>query len=268
LKIIHVSDLHLMKPGEKVWGIDPLARLDACLADIARHHGDAAFCVISGDLTDLGEIEAYQILKERLADFPLETHLLVGNHDIRANYFAVFHDAPRDANGFAQYHITCEGFSFLFLDTLKGPPSSAGLYCEKRKAWLSEALGQLGGTPAVLFMHHPFFAIAHPLMDKIKLDDSEDFARLVAPHNIRHVFFGHAHRTISGQYRGITYSAPPSLAHQVPLVAGSVDTVYSDEPPIYAVVHFEPEQTIVHMDAFLNRQAADMKADAEREGWY
>jgi 3',5'-cyclic-AMP phosphodiesterase len=268
VKIIHVSDLHLMKPGVKLWGFDPLARLDACFADIARYHSDAAFCVISGDLTDLGEAEAYQILKERLASFPLETHLLIGNHDSRENYFLVFPDAPRDANGFAQYHITRDGFSFFFLDTLKGPPSSAGLYCDQRKAWLADALARRGDTPVVLFMHHPFFDIAHPLMDKIKLDDSESFARLVAPHKVRHVFFGHAHRTISGQYRGIPYSAPPSLAHQVPLVAGSVDTVYSDEPPIYAVVHFVPDQTIVHMDAFLNRRAADMKTDAEREGWY
>ena len=266
MKIIHVSDLHLLKPGEKVWGIDPAARLDACLADIERHHGDADFCVISGDLTDRGEIEAYALLKERLARFRLETHLLIGNHDDRANYFATFPDAQRDSNGFAQYSIVRDGFSFFFLDTLKGPPSSAGLYCEKRKAWLAQALRESAGIP-VLFMHHPFFAIAHPLMDRIKLDDSEDFARLVAPHNVRHVFFGHAHRTVSGNYRGIGYSAPPSLVHQLPLVAGSVDTVYSDEPPIYAVAHFSPEQTVVHMDAFLNRRAADMRIEDEREGW-
>ena len=122
MKIVHVSDLHLVKPGGKVWGIDALARFDACLADIARHHHDAAFCVISGDLADLGEIEAYELVRDRLASFPIETHLLVGNHDIRENYFAVFPKAPRDPGGFAQYHITRDGFSFFFLDTLKGPP--------------------------------------------------------------------------------------------------------------------------------------------------
>ena len=96
MKIIHVSDLHLVKPGHKVWGVDPLARLDACLADIARHHADADFCVISGDLTDRGEVEAYELVRDRLANFPLQTHLLIGNHDIRENFFAVFPDAPRD----------------------------------------------------------------------------------------------------------------------------------------------------------------------------
>ncbi|MGE3830626.1 MAG: phosphodiesterase [Parvibaculaceae bacterium] len=267
MKIIHVSDLHLVKPDDKVWGVDPLMRFDACLADISRHHADAEFCVISGDLTDRGEIEAYELVRERLANFPLETHLLIGNHDIRESFFAVFPDAPRDSNGFVQHHITRGGFSFFFLDTLKGPPSSAGLYCERRKQWLAGALSKSEGPP-VLFMHHPFFPIAHPLMDRIKLDDAEAFADLVAPHAIRHVFFGHAHRTVSGQYRGISYSAPPSLAHQLPLVAGSVETVYSEEPPIYSVAHFSPEQTVVHMDAFLDRQAANMAKDAERDDWF
>ena len=50
MKIIHVTDLHLVPPGEKLWGFDPMARFEACLADIERHHRDAAFCVITGPL--------------------------------------------------------------------------------------------------------------------------------------------------------------------------------------------------------------------------
>jgi 3',5'-cyclic AMP phosphodiesterase CpdA len=268
MKIIHVSDLHLVAPGERLWGFDPLARLEACLADIAIHHADAAFCAISGDLAERGEIAAYEALKKRLERFPLKTFLMLGNHDDRANFTQVFGDRPRDRNGFIQHVEEMADFAVLCLDTLKGPPSSAGLYCAARRAWLTAQLSKLNGRPAVIFMHHPPFDIAHAMMDRIKLEDGEGFRALLKGRDVRHIFFGHAHRAISGQWHGIPFSATPSLVHQLPLVAGSVATVYSDEPPMYAVVHIEPEKTIVHFDAFLHRAPADMAPEAEREDWF
>ena len=66
------------------------------------------------------------------------------------------------------------GCHFLLLDTLKGPPSSAGLYCERARPG-SPRLARAGKPPVYLFMHHPPFDIAHALMDLIKLDDADDF---------------------------------------------------------------------------------------------
>ncbi|MGF7160571.1 hypothetical protein FHS85_002194 [Rhodoligotrophos appendicifer] len=57
MKLIHLSDIHLTKPGERLLGLDPLSRLDACLRDIGRYHPETEFCVISGDLAHQGEIE-------------------------------------------------------------------------------------------------------------------------------------------------------------------------------------------------------------------
>lgn len=266
LKFIHITDLHLVKPGEILWGFDPLSRLDACLADIAAHHGDAAFCAITGDLAEAGNRQAYESLKQRLANFPVETHLMLGNHDDRAAFISVFGGA--DQYGFIQHRIVREGCHFLFLDTLKGPPSSAGRYDAPRRAWLRAALSEAGQAPVYLFMHHPPFDIGHDLMDLIKLDDAEDFARLLRGHDVRHIFFGHAHRPVTGQWRGIALSALPSLVHQLPLKGGSVATVYSDEPPMYGVVLIEDDRTIVHADAFLNRTPARMSPDEERSDWY
>ena len=127
---------------------------------------------------------------------------------------------------------------------------------------------RFAGAPACLFMHQPPFDIGHALMDQIKLDDAEAFDALLKGHGIRHIFFGHAHRVISGSWNGIGFSALPSLNHQLPLVAGSVETVYSDEPPMYAAVTITPAMTVVHADAFLHRRPAQMHKDAERGTWY
>jgi len=268
VKFIQVSDLHLVPKGDKLWGLDPFARLEACLNDIIQFHRDAAFVVISGDLAERGEVLAYRQLKARLADFPIETHLMLGNHDDRSHFLSVFPDGPRDKAGFVQSVITHDNAVYLMLDTLKGPPSSAGLYCDQRKAWLKKELARAGKRHVYLFMHHPPFSIAHDLMDLIMLDDPEEFLTLLPKDQVRHIFFGHAHRPISGQFHGMSFSAPPSLVHQLPLVGGSVPTIYSDEPPMYAVVHAGPDKVLVHMDAFLNRKPAEMAPEAERGTWY
>lgn len=244
MKLIHLTDLHLMPPGELLWGLDPFARLDAALNDIAAH----------------------ELLKERLARFPIATQLLLGNHDDRASYLKVFGGA--DGSGHVQHVMEQDGRYLFFLDTLKGAPSSAGLYDAPRQAWLNAELDRIDSAPVYLFMHHPPFDIGHALMDLIKLDDAEEFADILIGHDVRNIFFGHAHRTISGSWNGIAFSALPSLNHQLPLVGGSVETVYSDEPPMYAVVTIDGDMTVVHSDAFLDRRPARMHKDAERGNWY
>ncbi|MBL0372190.1 phosphodiesterase [Rhizobium sp. KVB221] len=268
MKFIHFTDLHLVAPGAKLWGLDPSANLRACLDDIAKHHPDAEFCAITGDLTERGDTEVYSFLSQTLAAFALPTHVILGNHDDRDNFKTANPDHPVDHAGFVQHAIEKDGRVFLFLDTLKGPPSSAGLYDAPRREWLKSELEKAAGKPVYLFMHHPPFAIAHPLMDLIMLDDPEDFAALLKGHDVRHIFFGHGHRAVSGTWRGISFSALPSLNHQLPLVGGSVQTVYSVEPLAYSVVHITDDGIIIHNDAFLDRQPAAMAADAERGNWY
>ena len=268
MKFIHVTDLHLVPEGDLLWGLRPDERLDACLDDIARHHADAAFVAITGDLAERGDVAAYILLKERLSRMSLPVLLMLGNHDDRENFKSVFSDVPLDHGGFVQQVREEHGGVFLFLDTLKGPPSSAGLYTRERREWLARQLDKAGGRPVYLFMHHPPFSIAHELMDRIMLDDPEEFAALLQGHDVRHIFFGHGHRAVSGMWRGIGFSALPSLNHQLPLVGGSVETVYSHEPSAYGVVHVTGEGIIVHNDAFLDRRPAPMPADAERGTWY
>ena len=265
MKFIHLTDLHLVPPPQKLWGFDPLQRLDLCLADIAKYHPDAEFCAISGDLTERGDVDAYKALKERLDRFLVPTYLMMGNHDLRANFLDVF-GGPEE-QGFVQHRLVKDGGHFLFLDTLKGGLSSAGLLDAPRRAWLKAALTSTQGAPAYIFMHHPPFNIHHPLMDLIALEDGEGFGDMLEGHNMRHLFFGHAHRMIGGQWRGISYSSLPGINHQLPLVGGSVSTIYSDEPAMYSVVYLNGEQVTVHTDAFMHRTKVHMGDDEERGNW-
>lgn len=258
LKLIHITDFHLVVPGAGLWGLDPHDRLKRCLDDIARWHGDADFCVMSGDLSELGEPAAYAWLAERLEEFPLKTFLMIGNHDKRETFVDAFPDVGRDGAGFVQYaHSTPVGV-FLFLDTLKGPVSE-GEYCAERRQWLTDQLATARNEPVWIFMHHPPFNVGLPYMDRIKLEEPEAFAEVLASHdNIRHIFFGHVHRAAYVNWRGIPCTCLPGTNHQIPIDRESIGTPYSVEPPMYGIVLIEDDQTTVHFDACLDRGPADM----------
>ena len=254
-KFIHITDTHFVPPGDLLYGLNPLDRLAMCVADVNKHHADAAFAILTGDLAHKGQPEAYVALKRELDKLAMPYHLLVGNHDDRANLLATFPDARSDADGFIQYTFDMgEGVLAICLDTNE-PGKPWGTFCETRAAWLKDALDRAGDLPVIVFMHHPPFKVRLKRMDDISLLEPKHFVAAVAGRrNIRHLFFGHLHRPVAGSWRGIPISTLRATSHQVALdfvIEGRIPG--SHEPPAYGVVLLEPDQMIVHMHDFLDR---------------
>jgi len=252
MKLIQVSDLHYLPPGMLLLGIDPRARLEAAIDDINRHHSDAALCLFTGDLADRGESEAYDALRETLAVLQIPYRLTIGNHDDRDHFLNAFPDAPRDENGFVQTVVATDGGQVILIDT-NHPGRHTGDFCARRQAWLKARLESAGDEAVYLFMHHPPLDIGIPSMDKIGLVDKQGFSRTIEGAGIRHIFFGHVHRPISGSWRGIPYSSLCSMVHQVPLDFVTVDSVpYDLAPPAYNVILIDGDNTVVHHHEFLD----------------
>ena len=253
MKLIQVSDLHLVPPGLRLLGLDPRARLEAAIADINANHGDAEMCLLTGDLADRGAPEAYDILRECLGGLDLPYRLLIGNHDDRDTFRRAFPEAPCDESGFVQTVVHASAGDLILLDTHE-PGRGSGTFCAPRQAWLTARLAEAAGRPAYLFMHHPPFDIGIPTMDAIRLEAPEGFAQAVAgAGNVAHLFFGHVHRPVSGSWRGIPFSALRSTVHQVPLDFETGPQVpYSLEPPGYAVILIEDDRTVVHHHDYLD----------------
>ncbi len=258
MKIIHLTDTHLVDPGQMLYGLDPRARLDAAIADINAHHADAALAVVTGDLTHFGDAAAYANFREAMTALRVPHLVLVGNHDKRATCLAALTHAPRDPNGFVQgVHDTKAG-RFIFLDTLD-ETSHAGQMCAKRLDWLAQTLsGAPQNAPLFVFMHHPPFPVGVQAMDEIALKERAAFAEIIAPHRtrIRHLFFGHVHRPISGSWNGIPFSTLRGTSHQVAFALDPLAPhLASHEPPAYGVVLIDHDSVVVHAHDFLDRSA-------------
>lgn len=252
MKFIHLTDTHLVPAPRKLFALDPRARLRAAVADINRRHADAAMVVVTGDLTHWGEREAYRELKQALDALTPSYRLILGNHDDRANFLAAFPDSPTDPQGFVQWTEGTEAGLFVFLDTLI-PGSDGGRLCEARLAWLEKQLTAARGRPLYLFLHHAPLDLGIPGMDAIRLQNAEALLPLLqAQGGLRHIFFGHIHRTIAGSWHGLPYSTLPGTNHQVLLQFHREDVPGSHEPPAYGVVFLRPEAVVMHVQAYLD----------------
>jgi 3',5'-cyclic AMP phosphodiesterase CpdA len=269
MKFIQITDTHLVPPGKTLLELDPRARLDACIADVNANHGDAEFCVITGDLAHAGRIEAYENLKECLSKLRIPYHLLIGNHDNRQVFCEMFPDTACDDNGFVQSVLDTPAGPFIFLDTVIETPENGshwGEFCDRRAGWLKRQIEKSGGKPVYIFMHHPPFDIAIPSLDNIKIREAGPFNAVAGDSgSIRHLFFGHVHRPVSGSWRGIPFSMLPGTNHQVALDFDTVSPVpKSLEPPGYGVVFVTPESVVVHTHDFLDTSALPVPAGARK----
>ena len=254
MKFIHITDTHLVPPGQRLYELNPLERLGQCIDNINRFHADAEFAIVTGDLAHAGNPFAYRALREAFGRLRLKTHFILGNHDSRTNFLAEFPESLRDSGGFVQYTFDTSIGRFICLDTNE-PEVHWGVLCDTRLAWLRAELDRARHLPVYLFMHHPPFAVALKRMDEISLQQPEKFAAVVAGHsNIRHLFFGHLHRPVGGSWRGIPFTTMRATSHQVALdfvMEGVVPG--SHEPPAYAVVLADADLTVVHFHDFLDQ---------------
>ena len=264
MKFIHLTDPHLVDPARLLYGVDPRARLRLAVADINAHHGDAAFVVLTGDLTHWGQTVGYAALAEVLAGLAMPCHLVLGNHDRRDRFVEVFPRTPRDENGFVQYTVATPEGTLVILDT-NGAADGSGILCERRLGWLASTLANTEG-PLFLAMHHPPFDTGIDAMDAIGLVQKPAFTAVIEPHRarIRHLFFGHLHRPMCGAWRGVPFSTIRSTCHQVALVLGPQPGLAGNlEEPQYAVVLAHADQVVVHLHDYAAAAPAYRFADVQ-----
>jgi 3',5'-cyclic-AMP phosphodiesterase len=241
MKIIQITDTHLMPSGVIVNGVDPERQLRAAIADIVEKHADADLGVMTGDLCNFGDPEAYALLQDILAPVPFEMRLMLGNHDDRANFRAAFPDHPVDDNGFIQSHLDTPFGRLLFLDSHQ-PGVIGGHYGEDRMAWLNSALAGAGGQPVTVFIHHPPMdcGIAH--FEKIGMHDEGRLMQRLAAHSggIRHIVFGHIHVPLAGtSAEGIAFSSGQACAHRFITDVDAPDLLWTGGNPCYRILSLD-----------------------------
>ncbi len=253
--IAQITDLHIGFDRDNPDEYN-MHRLTAVLQRIADGPNRPDLMLLTGDLTEFGDSDSYVRLAEAVAGCQFPVWAMVGNHDERAPLLASFPDTPV-ADGFVQYALDFDHFRVLVLDTLE-PGRHGGAFCEIRATWLAERLAERPATPTVIAMHHPPFVSGISWLDS---DNDEDwiarFAATVAGHGqVKAIFSGHLHRTITTLWNGVQLTVCASTAPTVGLDLRPIDSdrpdgraMIVDELPGYALHHWDGERLISHVEA-------------------
>lgn len=218
MKIIQITDTHLVPPGERMHTLDPSARLQEVLDHVRATCLDADLLVFTGDLANDGAESAYIALKQMLSDFPLPVKLMLGNHDNRLTFLKVFPETAVDDGGFVQSFLDTEDGKdrLVFLDSLE-EGQTGGRYCKVRLDWLRATLASAPERAVTVFVHHPPVQHGMRHFDYIGFHDAEDVMTLLRAHpgGVRHMFFGHIHIPLTGvTHDGIGFTAGRGCNHQ------------------------------------------------------
>ena len=253
MKFVILTDTHL-SAEKSLYGLDPVARLRAAIGNINTYHADAEFVILTGDIAHRGDPRSYELAASCLSDLNLPNVILIGNHDNREAILKSPLKITTDEKGFVQGRLNSRQGIMIYLDT-NIPGSANGIMCSDRLAWLESELGTVGQENVFLFMHHPPLNIIHKAMDKIGFLNSGELAEVLEPYksNIRHIFFGHVHRTILGSWMGIPFSCMHGTNHQVRpdfLTRESV-IVGSHESGSYAYVTVSENEFVINFHDYL-----------------
>jgi Icc protein len=258
LKFLVMSDLHLVSPGQLSHSIDTTARLDLAVAHINEFHNDAAFCILAGDLTDIGDAASYARLADHTASLPMPLHMTLGNHDDRGAFAAQFGQDKLSETGYADRIIDDEsGYRIIMLDTLIAD-TDAGDLAPVQLEFLQNALDTAHDRPVIIVMHHNPAPFGVP-MDFIRLGNAEEFAAIAQSHpDIRQVITGHVHKSTAGSFRGLPFTTISGNHYN--LLPRLVDS-FSDIPRVegpgqIGVVLATDDTVVVHQENFYDRHQA------------
>ncbi len=223
---LQVSDIHLVPRGTLIAGVDPMRQMRSVLARIERLEVSPAFIVASGDLTDDGSAESYEVVNEVLDDLGggvTPVLLALGNHDDRATFRRVVLGEERAGDQGPYHHSRLiDGLRVIVLDSVI-PGDVGGALGAAQLAWLEDELSMPAPRGNLIVLHHPcrLAGPAHPYPEFI-VRDATALEAIVARHRGRviGVLAGHSHQANSALFGGTLHATAPAVLCQLDYFAG------------------------------------------------
>lgn len=240
MRIVQLSDLHV-KSGRALAfnAADSASALEATVAHLAAMKPAPDCVVITGDLAEHGEVQAYQFVAATLARLAMPIHIVPGNHDNRENMRRLMGKwCPADPVAAPSLCYTVEDgpIRLIMLDT-SAPASHSGHLHEAAARWLGKVLHD-DRRPTLVFGHHPPFASGLGVMDE-PFEHADDFARIMRECPWARYCCGHLHRGLSTQWDGgHAVICPPLVMHIELDLSPEGGDAFTLETPGYLLHHW------------------------------
>ncbi len=246
--IVHISDTHLLAGNRPLGGrYDTAGNLSATLAAVERTGIRPDAIVFTGDLTDLGEPDAYAALRAEVEPFAARLGAPVvwvaGNHDERpALREGLLDAAPSSEPVTGVWDLG--GLRLVALDSTV-PGWHHGDLDAAQLDWLRDVLATPAPLGTILALHHPPLPSHIPFFDILELQHQDDLAAAIAGSDVRAILAGHLHYSTSGTFHGIPVSVASATCYTMNLQRPPQEVNGMDAGQSFQLVHIY-EDTITH----------------------
>nr|WP_315267280.1 phosphodiesterase [Microbacterium lemovicicum] len=246
--IVHLSDTHLLGGDRLLGGVyDTAGHLTRTLEAITRLGIAPDALVFTGDLTDVGEPEAYRALRALVEPVAAELGApliwVAGNHDERPAMRRELLD--REAS---EEPVTgvwdLGGLRLIALDS-SVPGWHHGEVDAAQREWLAAELATPAPLGTLLALHHPPLPSHIPLFDILELRDQSLLADVLAGTDVRGILAGHLHYSTSGTFAGIPVNVSAATCYTMNLQRPPAEVNGMDAGQSFHLVHVYDE-TITH----------------------
>ncbi len=214
--LLHLSDAHFLADKARLFGtVDTDRGLAAALGRIEKSDLVPDAIVVTGDLADLGEPDAYARIRELInpvADrFSAPVIWVMGNHDVRMPFAAeLFGETVTDQTQDRVWRIG--GLRVIALDT-SVPGYNHGELTDSQLAWLAAELAEPAPDGTIVAMHHPPISSPIEIMGIIELTDRRRLGEVIAGTDVRVILAGHLHYSTYGTFAGIPVSVAAATCY-------------------------------------------------------
>ena len=268
--VAHLSDTHLTSAGVRyndVLDADAsLAGAVAVLAEALRAGRRLDAIVLSGDLTDTGDPDAYRRLREAIGGLtdsdggaPAVVYA-TGNHDVRVQ----FHRSllgRHDTDAPILQVQDCRGLRFITLDSTVPGRGDGELHPDHIAALRAE-LASPAASGTVVVLHHAPLPPPSPLLSYFALHRTSRraLADTIAGTDVRLVLAGHHHLAQSGTLAGVPVAAAGSVTirtdplapagHERTFASGAFNLVeFYEAGAVVSVIPVDGARRVFDLDA-------------------
>lgn len=246
--IVHLSDTHLLGGNVPLGGrYDTETNLRRTMERVAELEIAPDALVFTGDLTDLGEPDAYRMLRgivEPVAEeWGCPVAWVAGNHDERpALRSGLLGLDPTEEPVLGEWDLG--GLRLLALDT-SVPGWHHGALDDAQLEWLRDRLAEPAPLGTILALHHPPLPSHVPLFGILELQRQERLAEVVAGRDVRAILAGHLHYSTSGTFAGVPVSVASATCYTMDIARPALSVNGMDAGQSFQLVHVY-DDTVTH----------------------
>jgi len=209
---VQISDPHVPADGFLFGRVDAYERVEVSVEMMAAAGCSPDVLVLSGDLADRAEAEAYirlrPVIEAALVRFGAKLLVAPGNHDdVALLRVHLLGRAPE--RGPLDEVARVGGLRIIGIDS-SVPDEVHGELDDAQLKALADELAEPAPDGTVLVVHHPPIWSTTPMSELVALREPRRLAAVIRGTDVRLVLSGHTHRVSAGTLAGVPVWVSPS----------------------------------------------------------